>query len=280
MRNAHCHTPRVQCIIMRSAGLRAGMILLAGLFLSAAVMSDNNNGPWTPEQSKTADHTPGTPTSPQGWYPPVQSDKPADSGSSNTPPPAPAPAPAPAPVPSHYNNGPWTPEQSKTADHTPGTPSSPRGWYPPVDGSPDKPANVGEDLSNFAEKIATSKLANPLIQGGKAIGRTYEAADRGDMTGTMIEATDGVGRLSAIGLGATEGATLGSAFGPLGTLVGGAIGGFIGNAGWEYTGGAINESSRQMHDQARQQADQARQAAPPRPAGGGSGGGGGGCTCR
>jgi len=146
-----------------------------------------------------------------------------------------------------------------------------------VDGSPDKPTNLGDDLSNLAEKIATSKLANPLIQGGKAIGRTYEAADRGDMTGTAIEATDGIGRLSAIGLGATEGATLGSALGPLGTFIGGVIGGFIGNAGWEYTGGAINESSRQMHEQARQQADQIRQGVTPtRPTGSGSGG----CTCR
>lgn len=71
---------------------------------------------------------------------------------------------------------------------------------------------------------------------------------------------------------------MGSAFGPLGTAIGGIIGGFIGNAGWEYTGGAINESSRQMHDQARQQADQVRQGlAPTRPAGGG---GSGSCTCR
>jgi phage tail tape-measure protein len=98
------------------------------------------------------------------------------------------------------------------------------------------------------------------------------------MTGAAIEAADGIGRLSAIGLGATEGAAMRSAFGPLGTAIGGIIGGFIGNAGWEYTGGAINESSRQMHDQARQQADQVRQGlAPTRPAGGG---GSGSCTCR
>ncbi|MBN2513588.1 MAG: hypothetical protein JXB18_11680 [Sedimentisphaerales bacterium] len=269
MKKSHKYTHNIEAVMKRTSGLHMVIFLLAGLFLSIAAVADNN-GPWTPEQSKTADHTPGTPTSPQGWYPPVETNKPADADSSTTPPPAPAPA------PSHYNNGPWTPEQSKTADHTPGTPPSPRGWYPPVDGSPDKPADLTEDLSNFAEKIATSKLANPLIQGGKAIGKTYEAADRGDMTGAAIEATDGIGRLSAIGLGATEGATLGSALGPLGTFIGGVIGGFIGNAGWEYTGGAINESSRQMHQQARQQAEQSRQAAPLRPAGGGSGG----CTCR
>jgi len=277
MKKSHKHAYNIEAVMKRTTGLYMAILLLAGLILSGAAVSDNN-GPWTPEQSKTADHSPGTPPSPQGWYPPVQTSKPADSGNTNTQPSTPSPAPKPAPTPTHYdNNGPWTPEQSKTADRTPGTPPSPRGWYPPVDGSPDKPTNLGDDLSNLAEKIATSKLANPLIQGGKAIGRTYEAADRGDMTGTAIEATDGIGRLSAIGLGATEGATLGSALGPLGTFIGGVIGGFIGNAGWEYTGGAINESSRQMHEQARQQADQIRQGVTPtRPTGSGSGG----CTCR
>jgi hypothetical protein len=258
-----------------------GMIIVWA-FLSVPVLSQDNNGPWTPEQSKTADHKPGTPSDPRGFYPPIDS-KATKSSDSKPTPAAPAPTPTPAPYPKSFyndNNGPWTPDQSKTADHKPGTPSDPRGFYPPITGSPnDKPANLGDDLADLGAKIATSNLANPLIQGGKAIGRTYEASERGDTTGVMIEATDGVGRLAAIGLGAGEGAALGTTFGPIGTAIGGIIGGFLGNAGWNATGGALNESSRQMHDQAQQQArDQAQQVrdiAVPRPSGGGGGGGGG-----
>lgn len=165
----------------------------------------------------------------------------------------------------------WTPEMSKSAEKSPLEPKSPHGWYPP-----EKPSTTSP--GDLFEKIATSNLANPLIQGGKAIGKAYEAADRGDNMGAAIEAADGFGRLVSIGAGAGKGAAIGTSIaGPLGTVIGGIVGGFIGNKGWEYTGGMINEKNREMLQElnARQQAEMQRQNMPrggSRPSGGGGGG--------
>ncbi len=157
------------------------------------------------------------------------------------------------------NNGPWTPELSKTADRSPSEPRSPRGWYPPVDGSPDVPYDLNKDIDKakgFINSIVTSPdVANPLVQGGRAIGRTYDAAERGDTTETVLEANDGIGRLLSIGLGAKEGMAAGTLVGGLpGAVIGGIIGGFLGNVAWNKTGGALNEESRQLLEQQRQQA--------------------------
>jgi hypothetical protein len=228
--------------------LALGAAALAALGAPPAWCVDNN-GPWTPEQSKTANHVPGTPSDPRGWYPPEPT-PPTPQTANSTPSVTP---PAPTSRPSD-NNGAWTPEQSKTADHVPGTPSDPRGFYPPAT-PPGKPTDLGEDLSNLGSAVATSDLANPLIQGGKAIGKTIERSAAGDKMGTYIEAADGAGHLSAIGLGATEGAAYGTAVaGPLGGLVGGIIGGFLGHKAWDYTGGALSDSSRAANDQMHEQA--------------------------
>jgi hypothetical protein len=274
MMKIRSHGKCIRCMTVRPVCL--SMVIMAGAFLSVPALSDDN-GPWTPEQSKTANNTPGEPIDPRGFYPPTNTTSEPTTDSQPT-------TSSPDSTPSHYgsgsntNNGMWTPELSKTANNSPSDPRDPRGFYPPITGSPnDKPTDLVDDMSDLGSKIATSNLANPLIQGGKAIGRTYEASSRGDMTAATVEAADGIGRLSAIGIGATEGAAWGSALGPVGTFLGGVVGGFIGNSAWNATGGAINESSRQALDQQRSQtrdnAQQIRQNIPTRPSSGGGGGG-------
>ena len=228
-------------------------MLVLWVALSGGVMAE-----WTPEMSKSANKSSHDPPSPKGWYPPVEpsTHSPTSSVPANSPPASPAPAATPA-----GSNGGWTPEMSKSAGRHPSEPPSPRGWYPPTDGSPDVPQNMGDPV----DKILTSNLANPLIQGGKAIGKAYEAADRGDNMGATIEAADGIGRLASIGHGAGKGAVIGSSIaGPVGGVIGGIIGGFLGNKGWEYTGGMINEKNREMLQElnARQQAEIQRQNMP------------------
>ena len=161
------------------------------------------------------------------------------------PPVAPPPAP-PCIPPTHYtppdNNGQWTPEQSKTADHQPGTPSDPRGFYPPVEstGNPSDSTTLGD----LAEKINRLDPANRWYQGGKSITRIYDSAKKGEFTRVGVELADGVGRFASI----TEGAMLGAAKGAIGgwpgMLVGGMVGGWLGKTVWDQTGGRVNDYSR------------------------------------
>lgn len=254
--------------------LRAWLLLPMGILLLGSPILADNNGPWTPDRSRSADKNKS------GWYPSTNNIPPAPAKPAKpakaAPPADSDPAPR-KPMPNHYdNNGPWSPDQSRTADnpYSINNPKSPRGFYPPMDGSPDKPDT---SIGNALEKLPTSKLANPLIQGGKAIGRTWEAADRGDNKTAQVEAVDGVGRLLSIGAGAKEGALLGTAIaGPIGGIIGGGVGGWLGNKAWNATGGAINDKSRklieQQRAQARMQALQGRQSArPPRPSSGSRG---------
>jgi hypothetical protein len=182
----------------------------------------------------------------------------------------------------HSNPMTWTSAPpSGSTESTPSTASGPSNF----DNIPSQNKGATADLAAAGEWIATSGLANPIIQGGKMIGRTYEAINRGDMTAAGIEAADGTGRLSAIGLGIMEGMKLGAAGGPWGAFIGGIVGGFIGKTAWDQTGGRINDASREQHaqNQANEAArNSARDASrnttrPTRPFVGGSSGGGGGC---
>jgi hypothetical protein len=202
---------------------------------ASAQMSGDNNGPWTPEQSKTADHRPGTPSDPRGFNPPV------------TPPPPPAP---PCTPPTHYtppdNNGQWSPGQSQTANHAPGTPNDPRGFYPP----PAAPGNASDSssLGDLADKINRLDPANRWYQGGKSITRIYDAAKKGDGTRLTVELADGVGRFSSITEGALIGAAKGAPGGWPGMIIGGIIGGWLGKTAWDNTGGRLNDYSRNALD--------------------------------